>query len=119
MLFRSAEANSWQQEEGHPWMLINAYRAWLLTENQQTKTATELMQNALDNCLNSGQPMLEWMGHCLTALATSLGLKLNLEDELPPLAAHYPAAELPQLATATDNPSRLKALQVLLPFNFH
>lgn len=114
-----AEANSWQQEEGHPWMLINAYRAWLLTENQQTKTATELMQNALDNCLNSGQPMLEWMGHCLTALASSLGLKLDLEDELPLLAAHYPAAELPQLATATDNPSRLKALQVLLPFNFH
>lgn len=114
-----AQQDNWQSEHGHPWMLIEAYRAWLLQNAQQTHTANERMQLAVNDCINSNQPMLVWMGYCLQALASSLGLSTELPTDAPEIAAHYPADQLGKLNQATSDAERLELLQQLLPFNFH
>lgn len=114
-----AEFESWQSGDGHPWMLIEAYRAWLLQENQQSTEASDHMQMAIDDCMSSQQPMLVWMGHCLYALGSSLGLAVNLPQNAEPPAAHYPTEPLQNLLEAKSNAQRLQQLQQLLPFNFH
>lgn len=109
----------WSLEDSHPWHLISAYRAWLLQDAGQLQAAAQHMQTAIDGCFANGHPMLSWMGHCLQALATSLNLKTQLEADVQPPAAQYPADLLPQLASAREHASRLLYLQQLLPFNFH
>ncbi|NLY14996.1 MAG: CRISPR-associated protein Csx16 [Gammaproteobacteria bacterium] len=114
-----AEQSCWQSGNGHPWMLIEAYRGWLLQQQGENDAASELLQMAVDDCMDAGQPMLVWMGHCLHALACSLNLPVELPTGSTTVAAHYPAVLLTELAQATDHSQRLQLLQQLLPFNFH
>lgn len=114
-----AEQNCWQSGDGHPWMLIEAYRGWLLQQQGENDAASELLQIAVDDCMNADQPMLVWMGHCLQALACSLNLPVKLPNSNKAVAAHYPAELLTELTQATDHRQRLQLLQQLLPFNFH
>lgn len=114
-----AQAENWQQNEGHPWMLINTYRAWLLYDAGQKDSATALLQKAMDDCLAQDEATtLHFMAHCLYALGQSLGLRLEAPDKACP-EGRFPAAHLPKLASANDNSARLEALAALLPFNFH
>lgn len=100
-------------------MLINAYRAWLLNDAKQTDLATDYMQMAITTCFESEGAMLDWMGHCLLALAESLALSPNHSEikEIP--KGNYPVTALPSLAKAKNNKKRLTNLTKLLPFNFH
>lgn len=108
----------WQMAEGHPWMLIQAYRAWLLADDGQHQLANPYMQQAIDDCLNAQSMLLCWMGHVLHALGQSIGLHCTIENA-PGWPAYLPAAQLNTLATASHHQQRLDLLKQLLPFNFH
>lgn len=110
--------NDWQMGEGHPWMLIQAYRAWLLADDAQLELANQYMQQAIDECLNGESMLLCWMGHVLYALGQSFGLHCTIENA-PAWPAYLPAAHLNTLTSANTHPQRLELLQQLLPFNFH
>lgn len=109
----------WQLGEGHPWMLINAYRAWLLADTGRLQEASDYMQIALNDCFEDNQgAILQWMGHCLGALANSLSIPVVQPDSAA-IAAFFPSDQLSSLAQAGNHKERLAALKKLLPFNFH
>lgn len=114
-----AQSTEWKQDLGHPWMLINAYRAWLLQGHQQADLASEYMQAAVDNCFEGGGEMLNWMGHCLLAFGHSLQLTLSTCAIVAAPASCYPLITLKELAQASTEAARLAALSKALPFNFH
>lgn len=114
-----SQQQDWRIEQGHPWPLIQTYRAWLLQSAQQQQAASEHLQIAIDDCLADEQPMLIWMGYCLHALGHSLGLSASLTKDAPGIAAQYPADQLKQLSNTSNDAQRLQQLQKLLPFNFH
>lgn len=107
--------------EGHPWMLINAYRAWLLYQNHKLDESNYFFQLAIENCFaHEESNILIWMGYCLQALQHSLKGNTNavvkIEKNLPDT---FPVEQLPTLVKATSNAERLNALNAVLPFNFH
>jgi len=108
----------WQIGEDHPWMLINAYRGWLLAENDQPTLAADYFQQAIDDCVEADSVLLQWMGHVLAALSQSLQLpcQINRMEKWP---SYLPAEQLTELAKAQHNHVRVHCLQQLLPFNFH
>lgn len=115
-----AQATAWANDDGHPWPLINAYRAWLLVEQTQDNDTAQLyLQQAINQSVENQQPMLTWIGHCLHALGSSLMLPLTLPAETLPPAPQFPSSALSQLQQAADHQQRLAALQHVLPFNFH
>ena len=110
---------SWQEGEGHPWMLINAYRAWLLADAGCTKEATYFLQQAIDQCAESeNSAILQWMSHCFYALGESLKIQLDpIGQDYP--GAPFPSEKMKELQVATTSAERINALNRLLPFNFH
>tara|TARA_R110001583_G_scaffold54580_1_gene166871 strand:+ start:289 stop:2949 length:2661 start_codon:yes stop_codon:yes gene_type:complete len=111
--------DEWQVGEGHPWMLINAYRAWLLADSQRTDEAASYLQKAIDDCEETeSNAILHWMAHCLHALGESLGLVIDQPARKCPTAP-FPAEELIRLRKANNTGERVAALNTLLPFNFH
>jgi tetratricopeptide (TPR) repeat protein len=109
----------WQFGEGHPWMLINAYRAWLLADSERADEAASYLQKAIDVCEEAeSNAILHWMAHCLHALGGSLGLVLDQPARKCPTAP-FPAEELVKLRKANTTGERVTALNTLLPFNFH
>lgn len=111
--------DEWQFGEGHPWMLINAYRAWLLADSQRADEAASYLQKAIDECEEAeSKATLHWMAHCLHALGESLSLVLDQPARKCPTAP-FPAEELVKLREASSTGERVAALNTLLPFNFH
>ena len=118
-MYKRQKQDSWQTDEHHPWMLINAYRAWLLQQAGQLEAAEEAMQQAVDLCLEPNQRLvLRIMGLSLAALGQSLGLDIYTDKPKQGLTAQR-EADLEQLAKATKDAERIRGLQALLPFNFH
>lgn len=115
--YLQAEPN-WQTDSAHPWMLINAYRAWLLVSSGNSSLATGYLQQAIDDCEAAGSTLLIWMGQVLATLGQSLGLNCAL-DKQPNWPAYLPTHKLDELSSAKDDKGRLQALNALLPFNFH
>lgn len=117
------QQDSWQTGEHHPWMLINAYRAWLLVQEGRRTEAEGFMQTAIEACLaNENSAVLTLMGHSLIALGKSFALELDLD--LNPSPAKFDLLEakqanLAKLAQATTDAARWQELEALLPFNFH
>lgn len=114
-----AHSDDWQVGEGHPWMLINAYRGWLLTDAKRAEEATGFLARAIEECSESeGSVILHWMAHCLYSLGKSLGIEV--EAPLRPCPSEpFPKHQLSALENAASNASRVEALGKLLPFNFH
>ncbi|TGD72188.1 hypothetical protein E4634_16100 [Mangrovimicrobium sediminis] len=111
--------DDWQNHEGHPWMLINAYRAWMLANSLKSVEAVVYLQKAVDECCDEeNSAILHWMAHCLHALGDSLALELEPPRRTCP-EAPFPSAHLGELRHATSNQERIHALDTLLPFNFH
>ena len=109
------------EDEGHPWMLINAYRAWLLHHEQKLEESDYFFQLAIEGCLaHKESNILIWMGYCLQALQHSLkgntDAVIVVEQRLPET---FPQTQLPTLSKATSDAERLAALNAVLPFNFH
>ncbi len=116
----------WQTGDDHPWPLIQAYRGWLLLEEGRSDKALALLQNAVDQCQQSGGATLHWMAVVLQALAIALGLNMatptaqtlqDLQQRLP-LANH---TALQTLLSGRDQTQGqlLELLEQCLPFNFH
>ncbi len=116
--YLSAEED-WQSEDTHPWMLINAYRAWLLVRTGRTHDAKDYLQEAIDACQqHHNSAVLNGMARTLSALAHSLGLATTQnQNELLP--RNFRIEQLSQLQQAETDQQRLAALSILLPFNFH
>ncbi|HEV8078776.1 MAG TPA: hypothetical protein VGP45_10360, partial [Marinobacter sp.] len=111
--------DEWQVGEGHPWMLINAYRAWLLVDEGDKDNAAGYLQQSLEDCAEAeDSAILHWMAHCLHALGESLGLTVE-PPARPCPAAPFPSEHLASLRTAGAQEDRMHALNRLLPFNFH
>lgn len=108
----------WQSETDHPWMLILAYRGWLLADQGDATSARQHLQQAIDDCAASDSMLLRWMGYVLQSLALSMQLPVEpLHNAEWP--AYLPAHALSILRQCSNNPERLQVLNQLLPFNFH
>lgn len=108
-------------KEGHPWMLINAYRAWLLYEAGQQELADDYFALAISECLAQRESkILTWMGHCFIYLQHSLkGHAIDTIELKEVFSDNFPQSALLELANAKNNTARLHALNTVLPFNFH
>lgn len=120
-----AVANDWFVGKSHPWMLIQAYRGWLLQKQNESTQAKQCLESAVTECLSEQQgPTVQWMGLMLLELSQSLGLKLDIEQD----AVSHALLNIPEKAprdvlekwgaTVTDE-KRIELLKEGLPFNFH
>lgn len=111
--------DDWQMGEGHPWMLINGYRAWLLSSANHPQQAANYLSQAIEDCCESeDSAILHWMAHCLHALGVSIGLDVQTPERSCPTAP-FPSEQLARLNNATTDTDRMSAFSNLLPFNFH
>lgn len=110
--------SQWQSEADHPWMLIQAYRGWLLAEAADGSAATQHFQQAIDDCLAADSILLCWMGYVLHNLAHSLQLS-TVVPKHPVWPAYLPAHTLYELQQCVNTLERMRVLNQLLPFNFH
>ncbi len=118
----------WQQGEDHPWPLILAYRAWLLSDAGQRNQASELLQQAVELCEQQSGSILQWLGCVIQALGEQLQLSMPYLEPLNPkrealrtLLPAAPHAELDRALQIQDH-SRSALINMLnqtLPFNFH
>ena len=106
--------------EDHPWPLINAYRAWLLTSAGRKSEAVDYMNGAVSACFSEAAGVtLHWMGHVLIALARKLDIKVEESyiTSLNTVCAELPNAPREALTALTGDP--LQLMRAALPFNFH
>jgi hypothetical protein len=122
-----ARSESWQTGLGHPWPLINTYRALLIT-SQQPQLAQDYMTAAINDCRdNDYGGVMHWMGEVLAITAEKLAITAPLVDthrqqSLQQSLTHAPWASLEhlqQLSTHSSQRDILSAFSVCLPFNFH
>jgi hypothetical protein len=118
-----AQQAHWRAEEGHPWPLIQFYRAVLLQPDDVT-AACEL---ALDGCRRATEreqgPLVTLVGACCRAGAAAWGkpwedaetVLASVETALP--LARKRVAVMRQFLAAPTEP--LTLLRTVLPFNFH
>lgn len=116
---------NWLVGESHPWMLIQAYRGWLLHKEGDTDSAVTRFESAITECLSETQgPIVNWMGATLYELAKSLDLNLNINSDLFSHALNSapenaPKTVLDKWKKVTSDENRIELLKVSLPFNFH
>ncbi len=115
-----AAEDQWQSGEDHPWMLIEAYRGWLLQRAGQSEAAAETFASAIEGCFeDEDSVILHWMGYVLKALAESLQLSLGQITTRPlPAPGLFPDDALEDLAVASTDQGRLEMMAKALPFNF-
>lgn len=127
-----SQQNIWQTGDGHPWMLIQAYRGWLLQHAGDLNAASICFTDAIYACFDQSQgPIVQWMGIVIEALALSLGVSLNISsddharakkvlDNLPENAfVNIPLGNISKWEGVEDDKQRLVVLNSCLPFNFH
>ncbi|MBK8972390.1 MAG: hypothetical protein IPM37_13940 [Hahellaceae bacterium] len=120
----------WSEGKGHPWPLIDAYRAILLASRNKSVSAKTLGQRALDALAQEESPLLRWM-HCVLAVALSAAgipvtwgeaVSLNEFDFSLPNA---PLQALTDWSNAVAGEVRYTPAEIMLelrqclPFNFH
>ncbi len=122
---------AWQDGDGHPWPLIDAYRAWLLRDFGENREAAMRLSTAIEQCASDDNgPALRWMGAVLQTLAVALQIRLpekTVTDSPQLLQALLPAAPHGALAEFVDRAHDGRcadedihaALRACLPFNFH
>jgi hypothetical protein len=117
-----AERDGWDRGEGHPWPLIQIYRA-LLLHGQDSEGALQLAMDsaAIADAPDSG-PVVRLIGACGRAIAVGWGQPWSAaETELNRLRADLPLAapRLDRLAAYLRQPTApMTLLKEVLPFNF-
>lgn len=114
----AAEQSGLKRGEGHPWPLIQAYRAAMLVEAGRRDAARPLLEMAIDDALDGG-PTLRFIAATLAQFAT------RLFGETPPdmrtatasLRAALPSAPWSVFDDASRRDPR-EYLRAVLPFNF-
>ncbi len=121
----------WFSGIGHPWPLINAYRAALLHRAGKAKKAAIWAQSALDILAAEEAPLLQWMRQVLAVWLKAEGIRLAEEESdsgsdtlknTLPAAPHEALAEWSEALSAGEGLSPQQNWQWLnrcLPFNFH
>ena len=118
-----AQQAYWRAEEGHPWPLIQFYRAVLLQPDDLT-AACELALDGFRRATEREQgPLVTLIGACCRAGAAAWGkpwqdaetVLASVETALP--LARKRVAVLRQFLAAPTEP--LTLLRTVLPFNFH
>jgi len=119
-----AEQARWQEDVGHPWELILAYRALLLRERDPA-AATRLLARAAAHCAGAEEgPTLAFISAALAVAAGCWDPAARPdEQELEWLLEQLPAAEaqiavLRSFATSSPAAGPLEVLRAALPFNF-
>jgi hypothetical protein len=118
-----AERVSWQSGDGHPWQLIELYRALLLHQAGETAEAGRYIQSGVELTLAGDQgPVLAFIGVVIAQVGAQLGLPAagtspNLEAlrKMLPLAP-WSAIDAAQEGRWSQGPHAL--LERCLPFNF-
>jgi hypothetical protein len=122
--------SKWMSGIDHPWPLICAYRAWMLSDAGDTEVARSLMDEAVAACLDDDHGVtLEWMALVLETLGKALGAPLasSIETANARLSKRLPHAPWKALAefSAEATKGRVAAARIwahlatCLPFNFH
>ena len=115
-----AAHDSWGSGEGHPWPLIEAYRAFLLRPRDPA-AANERIEQAWELVQDQG-PTVWFIGLVLAAIGKAWGAEgCRVDSEIvEKLAVELPKAPFgllrEALARGVDDP--LALLRQLLPFNF-
>lgn len=118
-----AQQAHWRAEEGHPWPLIQFYRAVLLQPDDLT-AAWELALDGFRRATEREQgPLVTLIGACCRAGAAAWGkpwedaetVLASVETALP--LARKRVAVMRQFLAAPTEP--LTLLRTVLPFNFH
>ncbi len=118
--------DQWESGDGHPWPLINFYRALLLLQKGENAAAIACAQIAIQACeTNEDVPLLMYMGQVMRWLLYCMvetGIEApgpevmdTIEKQLP-LSPHPTLRHPPNVSNITD---LLVELHTLLPFNFH
>ncbi|MBK8972688.1 MAG: hypothetical protein IPM37_15650 [Hahellaceae bacterium] len=120
----------WSAGKGHPWPLIDAYRAILLASRNKSVSAKTLGQCSLDALAQEESPLLRWM-HCVLAVALSAagipvswGEAVSL-DEFDFSLPNAPLQALTDWSNAVAGEVRYTPAEIMLelgqclPFNFH
>lgn len=117
-----AERDGWDRGEGHPWPLIQIYRA-LLLQGQDPEDALQLaMDGAAVASVPDSGPVVRLIGACCRAVALGWGQSWpEAELELKRLYADLPlaATRLDRVAAYLSQPTTpATLLREVLPFNF-
>jgi len=114
----------WKTGEGHPWPLIQLYRAILLHKTHP-RAAAELVLDAARLATESRQgPVVRLIGACCRAVGRTWGVEWTaaevelaaLRKALPQAAAHIDCLEQDG---SRDPGAVILLLERVLPFNFH
>jgi hypothetical protein len=120
-----SQQDEWQTGQGHPWPLIQAYRA-LLLHAEDTEKALETMIDGAILAFEADQgPTVHCIGACLRAIAHSWGEEwpeaeevLKELDELLPHAQDRIKIIREYVVSDTPPFSEHELLEKVLPFNF-
>lgn len=117
-----SEYDNWQSSIGHPWPLIEAYRAMLLHPNNK-QDALETMLDGAALAFEAKQgPTVQLIGSCLRAIAHTWGEQWdNYEEVITTLRESLPHASkrIDILQAYLDNPSNEREMLAhVLPFSF-
>lgn len=112
----------WRREAGHPWPLIDAYRAILLGADDM-ELASACINAACEGAFDRAHgPTVQYIGICIAVMSSAMGLESGVEgSHLDDIERDLPAAK-PWIATLREslaNPRPpLGVLRLALPFNF-
>ncbi|NNM52362.1 MAG: CRISPR-associated protein Csx16 [Pseudomonadales bacterium] len=114
--------DDWYVGWGHPWPLIDFYRAWLLRDTDPA-LGKVCLQRAVDACNDDQGITMQWMGWVMAAMGQSWGwlVEVNRLADLKPLQLkNLPWADLERMVVPDiSEEERIELLKRSLPFNFH
>jgi hypothetical protein len=116
------EKGDWRAGEGHPWPLIDLYRALLLHQAGETAEASHYIQSGVERALAVQGPLMSFIGRIIGLVGAQLGLPTagglpgtaELRKALP--LAPWSAVDAAQEGRWTQGAFSL--LERCLPFNF-
>ncbi len=124
------QADEWQSGKGHPWPLIDAYRALLLAADGHLPLAVEAGRRAVDALASEEAPLLRWM-HCVLGVALGAGgvevtwgedVSVEEFEKTLPEAPHTALNDWSNAVAGGVRytlPEIMVELGTCLPFNFH
>ena len=114
--------DSWYIGWGHPWPLIDFYRAWLLRDKDAV-LGKVCLQRAVDACNDDQGITLQWMGWVMAAMGQAWGWVVDISRlaDLKPLSlTNLPWTALDRIvAPGVTEEECVEQFKRCLPFNFH
>ena len=117
----------WSTGSGHPWQLIEFYRAWILKELGDLEGSRLQLEAAIESCRQDDTgTVLMWMADVFAIAGNALGIsgKPSTPVQIDGFAAPYDKAtefyeKAAAVRTGMSNEEVLLHIRTCLPFNFH